>query len=60
MSLMLRDFVCRDCGKEFEKFTKDIHFVKCPHCGSSACTFLHSVQAIKATGSGVYSTKMKV
>ena len=57
---MLRDFVCRDCGKEFEKFTKDIHIVECPHCGSGACTFLHSAQAVKATGSGVYSTKMKI
>lgn len=58
--LKLRDFVCRDCGEKFEKMTEDIHFVECPHCGSTACTFLHSAQAIKATGVGVYDKKMRV
>lgn len=57
---MLRDFVCRDCGKEFEKMTNDIHFVECPHCGSFACTFLHAPQAIKVNGQGAYSNKLKV
>ncbi len=60
MSLMLRDFVCRDCGKEFEKLTKDIHIVECPFCGSGAVTFLHSAQAIKVNGQGAYSNKMKI
>ena len=57
---MLRDFVCRDCGKDFEKMTEGIHNVECPYCGSTACTFLHAAQAVKATGSGVYDTKMRV
>jgi predicted Zn-ribbon and HTH transcriptional regulator len=60
MTLMIRDFVCRDCGKTFEKLSKGIHGIECPHCGSGHCTFLHAPQAIKATGQGVYSTKMHV
>lgn len=59
MSLMLRDFVCRDCGKEFEKLTKDIHIVECPFCGSFASTFLHSPQAGKVTGLGATDTRMR-
>lgn len=56
----LRDFVCRDCGKTFEKFTESVHIVECPHCGSGACTFLHSPQAVKVNGQGAYTNKMKV
>ena len=58
--LMLRDFVCRDCGHDFEKLTDGIHFVECPNCGSSACTFLPAANAIKVNGQGAYSNKMKV
>jgi putative FmdB family regulatory protein len=34
------DFICRDCGKEFEKFLTMAEYdkkkgaMKCPHCGS--------------------------
>jgi putative FmdB family regulatory protein len=56
--LKMYDFVCRDCGNTFEKLTENVSIVECPHCGSGACTHLPSSPAIKATGQGVYSTRM--
>ena len=60
MSYKLYDFYCLDCGKEFEKLVKSFADIECPLCGSTNVSRLLSAQAIKATGSGVYSTKMKV
>lgn len=56
----LRDYLCTDCGKEFEKLVKDGTQVECVYCGSTKTTVQFSPNAIKVTGQGAYSQKMKV
>lgn len=56
----LFDFLCSDCGHEFEKFAEGTQKVECPSCGSTSTTKLISPSAIKVAGQGAYTNKMKV
>ncbi len=60
MSLKVRDFHCRECKYIFEKFTKEIHNVECPKCGSANTEYQIGGVSFKVTGLGTHSTKMKV
>lgn len=60
MSYKLYDFVCHDCGKEFEKLVKSIADIACPYCSSTHTERKLSANSIKVTGQGAYTTKMKV
>lgn len=57
--LKMKDYFCHDCGAYFEKLSRSDSDVRCPDCGSDKIEFRHSPQAIRATGNGVYSTKMR-
>lgn len=57
--LKLYDFICMECSNRFEKLTETKIHVECPQCGSTRTVFKHAPQAIKASGLGVYDTKMR-
>ena len=58
--LKMYDFVCHDCGREFEKLVKSIADIECPFCGSTHTQKLLAANSIKVNGAGAYTTKMKV
>lgn len=58
--LKVYDFICADCGKEFEKLVKSIADIECPLCGSTHTQKQVSAPSFKVTGQGQYSSKMKV
>lgn len=59
--IKVREYLCSDCGKQFEKFvTHDAELVECPSCGSGKTTQSLSASSFKVTGTGQYSSKMKV
>ena len=54
------DFVCHDCGREFEKLVKSIADIECPFCGSTHTQKQLAANSIKVNGQGAYTNKMKV
>ena len=59
--LIMHDFICNDCGHQFEKLvkrTQDVH--ECPLCGSTKLNVQPSTSNFKVKGLGAYNTKMKV
>ena len=58
--LKLRDFTCRECGFHWEVLTKELEGIHCPRCNGVDTRFAYSPQAIKVTGIGAYTNKMKV
>ena len=59
--IKVRDYVCAECGEQFEKFvTHDSDLVECPKCGSGKTTQTASASSFKVTGQGQYSSAMKV
>lgn len=50
MGWKVKDFVCQDCGHEWEELYKDGEEIECPNCGSS------DTQAqLSAPGLGTFS-----
>ena len=59
--IKVRDYICSDCGEQFEKFvTYDSEEVECPKCGSNKNTQTLSGSSFKVQGSGAYTNKMVV
>lgn len=56
----MRDYLCTECGKEFEKLAKDGSIVECPYCGSTKTNTMFSPTSFKVTGQGAFTQKMKV
>lgn len=56
----LRDFKCKKCGFIFEKLSDKTLFETCPRCGNNDTEFMFAPQAIKVTGQGAYTNRMKV
>lgn len=59
--MKVRDYICSDCGHQFEKFvTHDSDKVECPLCGSSKTQSILSAPNFRVTGMGAYTNKMKL
>ena len=59
--IKVRDYVCSECGHQFEKFvTHDSELVECPKCGSGNTSQTLTTSSFKVTGNGAYTTRMKV
>ena len=59
--IKVRDYICAECGHQFEKFvTYDSELVECPKCGSGKTTQSLSASSFKVTGQGAYTNNMKV
>ena len=56
----IRDFECRECGLVFDRYSNQQEKEKCPRCGGVDTKSIISPPAIKVTGIGQYSSKMKV
>lgn len=60
MGYKVYDFVCQECGKQFEQFVKSAEGVECPFCGAGNAQQQLSTTSFKVTGRGVHDTRMKV
>ena len=59
--IKVRDYICNRCSHTFEDFvTDDSQTVRCPKCGSTETSNILSSPSFKVTGSGQYSSKMRV
>lgn len=59
--IKVRDYICANCGHQFEKFvTYDSEVVECPECNSTKTTQTASASSFKVTGKGAYTNSMKV
>lgn len=59
--IKVRDYLCGDCGHQFEKFvTHDSDRVECVKCGSLNTQQTLAASSFKVTGQGAYTQKMKV
>ena len=56
----LRDYVCRECGLQFEKLLEDLDKAECPRCGGIDTKSILSPNAIKVGGIGAVDTRMKL
>lgn len=55
------DYICSECGNQFERFVKKTDLsVECPECGSTKTVQTVPSTAFKVTGQGQYTSKMKV
>lgn len=55
------DYICSDCGNEFERFVKKTDLsVECPECGSTKTVQTMPNSSFKVKGQGQYSSQMKV
>ena len=55
----LQSFKCNTCGAEYERLVEDGHRAPCDTCNSMDVVKVISAPAIKVTGLGAFSTKMK-
>lgn len=57
---VIRDFKCRECGLVFDRYSDKNNGENCPRCNGVDTKSILSAAAIKVTGQGAYTNKMKV
>ncbi len=59
--IKVRDYICNECGHQFEKFqTSEVELQECPRCGSGNTQQSAAGPSFKVTGQGAYDSRMKV
>lgn len=53
------DFICTECGHEFERIVKIDAKTECPQCGAAAEKQISAPAKPKFKGSGFYETDFK-
>lgn len=56
---VIRDFECRECGLVFTRLSSYSEKEHCPRCNGIDTKSIFSPAAIKVTGQGAYTNKMK-
>lgn len=56
----LQSFKCNNCGAEYDAYVEDGHRAPCDTCKSQDVIKVITAPAIKVTGLGAYTNKMKV
>lgn len=55
----IKSFKCNNCGAEYDALVEDGRRAPCDTCKSSDVIFVITAPAIKVTGQGAYTNKMR-